>query len=170
MAVTNMKPKAEEVHTAKTIEKAMIGYLRERGFNLIIPNFYLNPWFESDLLAINNKLISYEYETKISKSDFKADFKKENIHGYNKHKLMEGRVSKFEGSPNLNSCWRPNFFYFLCPDGLIDPKDVPGREGLLYVKDGAIITVKRAKKIHEELTPLKIFQKTAHSLSHRFIK
>lgn len=45
----------------------------ERRSNLVFPNIYIGSW-EADILEITKSGYTYEYEVKISKSDFKADF------------------------------------------------------------------------------------------------
>lgn len=53
-----------------------MSYAKGTELDLIIPNFYLNSPFEMDVCKITKAGIVYEYEIKISRSDFKNDFKK----------------------------------------------------------------------------------------------
>ena len=57
---------------------------------------------------------SYMIETKISRSDFLADFKKDH--------RQEGRGVG-------------NYRYYACPTGLIKPEELPDKWGLIYVSD-----------------------------------
>jgi hypothetical protein len=72
------------------------------------------PW-ECDVLAVTKFGYAVEYELKISRSDFKADFKKP------KHKLFNkgqgGMISKF---------------WFVVPQGLVKKSEVPAYAGLMY--------------------------------------
>lgn len=61
------------------------------------------------LFCSNN---SYLIETKISRSDFLADFKKE-------HRVNGGLIG--------------NYRYYACPVGLIKPEELPEKWGLIYV-------------------------------------
>ena len=45
------------------------------GRDIVIPNFYYD-WYEMDLFRLTHSGIIYEYEVKISRADFKADFEK----------------------------------------------------------------------------------------------
>lgn len=101
----------------------------------IVPNVYIYNW-ESDILAVNiNSKYITEYEIKISKSDFKADFKKKN-----KHQLLTSKNKK-------ESC--PNYFYYVSPPGLIDKKDIPDYAGLIEIGK-EVKYIKRAKLLHNK--------------------
>lgn len=57
---------------------------------------------------------SYMIETKISRSDFLADFKKP-------HRQEGGMIG--------------NYRYYACPEGLIKPEEIPEKWGLIYVPE-----------------------------------
>lgn len=82
---------------------------------IIIPNtkFFRN--FESDMIMIKDKMI-YEFEIKLSISDYMNDFKHKKI----KHKLY------MKGNEKI-----PNFFYFIMPKGMIQKDGIPEKYGLI---------------------------------------
>lgn len=94
-----------------------VNYMSNPEFK--IPGLYIYYW-ESDLILVSKAGYAYEFEIKISKSDFNADFKKTK-----RHKDMN--------NPQKDG---PNYFYYVCPEGVIDPNDVPKYAGLIYVKRG----------------------------------
>lgn len=95
------------------IEKAFVKHVRTvKKSNFVFPNIYIGG-FECDILEITKSNYSYEYEVKISISDFKADTKKK---------------GKFDNP-------RTNYFYYIVPKGLISINDIPEYAGLIYVKD-----------------------------------
>lgn len=108
--------------------------------NLIVFNW------ESDSLFITRSGYIYECEIKISRGDFKQDFKKQK-----KHLILEGKD---------NTEQSPNYFYYVVPKDLIKVEEVPEYAGLIYVDviyniDGKIggypITfVKTAPIIHKD--------------------
>jgi hypothetical protein len=104
------------------------------GYHYRIFNSYIfrDNW-ESDFFCTNRDGYSFEMEVKVSRSDFKADFKKE------KHKLFQ--------SPPLDKVM-PNRFYFAVPEGLLTIDEVPVYAGLIYVKNSHAMIVKRAPFIH----------------------
>lgn len=147
-------------------------------------NSYIYKW-ECDYFSISNSGYAYEVEVKLTKSDFKADFRKTD-----KHKKLDsrGKLTTFKGhdqsiyikksyavelgleisrwdkdksndqkisvinctSINIKEARIPNRFYYACPFGLIDPKDIPDYAGLLYVNDlGIIEEVKNAPLLHK---------------------
>lgn len=73
--------------------------------------------FEHDVLSISKSWLLTEFEVKISKSDFKADFTKSKTPYYQKK------------NPRMT----PNYFYYVCPANLIDIKDIPEYAWLIYV-------------------------------------
>lgn len=108
-------------------------FLSESTKRYELCNLFVYNW-ESDYLAITRSGIAYECEIKISKQDFLNDSKK-----HNKHLIIsEGRLP--EG--------RPNYFYYVVPEGLISAEDVPEHAGLIYALPYGIQYVKEAKKVH----------------------
>jgi len=95
--------------TTLDIEKAFVKNIRVARNNFVFPNIYLGD-FECDVLEITKSMYAYEYEVKISVSDFKADKKKK---------------GKFDNP-------RTNYFYYIVPKGLIDIDMLPDYAGLIY--------------------------------------
>ena len=67
---------------SKNIESALAMYLYEKQHSPITTRFTGYGLSECDVISISKANYIYEYEIKISRSDFKVDFNKE------KHKLM----------------------------------------------------------------------------------
>lgn len=139
-----------------------------------IDNLYVFRW-ESDKLIKTRSGYYYEFEIKISKSDFKNDFK----HKTDKHHLLKAmltgekytltfyrewevnknRYVSFEAFEKSRQCSRyitdkqkkPNYFYYVVPENMITAEDVPEYAGLIYVTDyGWLKTVKKAPLLHKE--------------------
>lgn len=107
---------------------------------LVVPNLYFrNCPYESDAVVIMKSGLSYEYEIKCSRADFKREFKDTNK--IMKHRHTSGRAAER---------YRPNYFYYICPEDLIRPDEllIDGY-GLAYVNGYYIKTIKKAKKIHD---------------------
>ena len=108
-----------------------------------ITNLYVYGW-ESDYLAITKSMIAYEVEIKISRPDFKNDFK---------NKQDGSMIGKFPKGSSM-----PNYFYYAVPDGLIGADEVPDYAGLLYVQPWGITFVKQPKKLTDEkFDPVKLY-------------
>lgn len=93
---------------------------------------------EADFFCISKTGYATEFEIKVSKSDFKADFKKKKKH---------------EKYADKSRTYKPNRFYYVVPDGLIDVKDVPTYAGLIYICESASAPMKYVKKaplLHRE--------------------
>lgn len=87
---------------------------------------------EMDVMSIKSEWL-YEYEVKISRSDFAADRKKK------KHKFT-GHGDKSILVPK----WNPNYFYYVCPEGMIAETEIPQYAGLYYIIDGELCRIKKA--------------------------
>ena len=109
---------------SKKIEKALAMNLYEKGHSPISTHVTGCGLAECDVISISKADFIYEYEVKISKSDFKADFKKK------KHKLMTERKSVNESK---NFYFIANYFYFVVPENLISIDDIPEYAGLIYL-------------------------------------
>jgi hypothetical protein len=81
---------------------------------------------------------------KISKSDFKADFKKEK-----KHLLLE---TKYNGKSLTDNDLCPHYFFYAVPEGLIDVSEVPEYAGLVYATTyyPYVKWVKKPPLLHKE--------------------
>lgn len=108
-------------------------------------NLYVfsNSW-ESDYLSLTKSGYLYEGEVKISKSDFKADFKKEK-----KHILLE---TKYNGKSLTDNDLCPHYFFYAVPEGLIDVSEVPEYAGLVYATTyyPYVKWVKKPPLLHKE--------------------
>jgi len=143
---------------------------------LFLPNVHLSGWWECDVLGVTKAGYMYEFEIKMSKSDFKADFNK----GVDGHTAARRRG--FKWTREVRTCdeakrkWEeatrpllkhdlmaggdvsgPTCFFFCTPEGLLDPKDIPDHAGLLefpFSEDargwrwGHLNTIKKAPRLH----------------------
>lgn len=104
---------------------------------------------ESDFFCVSKSGYVIEVEIKISRSDFKNDFKKTLSDGNNKHQHLKS-----------TSTYKPNKFYFAVPEGLIKKEEVPDYAGLIYIhekisefsgkKTYSFTDVKHPKFLHKE--------------------
>lgn len=121
--------------------------------------------WESDFFVQKDNGYSYEFEVKISRSDFLSDKKK-----VEKHLILEnGRYQKKATESTYNyqtrmwdnqeiitdeeHTFRPNKFFYVVPEGMIKADEVPAYAGLMYVpieRHKDIVTVKDAPFIHKE--------------------
>lgn len=90
--------------------------------------------WEMDVMSISRSGSLYEFEVKISRSDFKADFKK-------------GKMEVYFGLQRSEK-WCPNYFSYVCPEYLIALNDIPSAAGLYYFKEGEITCIRKARKLH----------------------
>lgn len=140
------KNKEDIKYTEETIQKALRhNFLNPNSVKYFTENLNIYNW-ESDTIKFTKSGYVYEFEIKISKADFKNDFKNKK----KKHSLLEDK--------NNENKDRPNYFYYVVPDGLINIEDIPEYAGLLYVHFTTIgnnvpysqfIEVKKAPQLHK---------------------
>lgn len=129
----------------KFLLNAVSNYARGQGHYAIIPNWYLLKGIEIDVFSIKGKNI-YDFEVKISRGDFVRDGKK------GKHGLIKrGR-------------YPANFFYYVCPAGMIKRAEVPDYAGLLWVNDKGYVRQRKAAKRLRGHSPERYFERIARKL------
>lgn len=122
----------KEIQT--TICKAEI----QKGNN-VAENF--NYFFagELDVISVNKSCYVNEFEVKVSRADFKADAKKGKWWTYN---------AALNGSA-VAMPYAPNYFTYVCPEGLIKEDDLKTYQGLIYIVDGQPVVIRKPKLIHK---------------------
>lgn len=115
------KTDKEEIKWSEELIQQQLRYnfLSPSSVKYFTENLNVYDW-ESDVLKITKSGYAYEFEIKISRGDFKNDFK----HKKKKHLLLENKENKAK---------MPNYFYYVVPEGLITEEEVPEYAGLIYV-------------------------------------
>ena len=136
------------------IQNIVYRWANRKGHQSIIPNIYVYSW-ESDMISITKAGYLHEYEIKITKSDFKADMKKQK-----KHQILEKGLTAN----------RPNYFWYVCPDCIIKYEDIPAYAGVIYIGENYIRWNKRRKAplLHKEKVREYILQKMINSFTAKY--
>lgn len=129
-----------------TIEKRLILHSEMTGQTLVAKNIYLYDRWESDILSVSYNDKATEIEIKRSRSDFLADFKKEEKH----YQTSNG--------------YGANYFYFACPRDLIKPDEIPEYAGLIWVHSSGAWVKKKAPQLHNDLMSYKQLKKVAERI------
>lgn len=158
-------------------EKELIKAYRDsewQRYELVAPNIYPDWQFkEMDILCIRKSGFVDEIEVKLTKSDFKADFKKTVCiecepyrKGRDTHLTRWNDENKHEClQKGLNIC---NYFSFLMTEELAEKCDIPDYAGL-YVCDGRWIRqIKKAKRLHSRKISMELKYKIARKMAYRF--
>lgn len=113
---------------AREIQRRIMadGYKRQ---SFTCPNYTPRDWFECDVIEVKKSGLVAEYEIKLSRADFKADTRKyirrwsRDMQDYaERHK----HPSLAAGDPK-----GPNYFWFVCPSGVLTAQDMPPFAGLM---------------------------------------
>lgn len=108
--------------------------------------------WEVDLFSVNKQGMTYEFEVKISRSDFLRDKKKKKWAMYEWKKKVK----------------LPNYMAYVCPTGLIRVEEIPPFCGLFYYENGEITEIKSPNKIHDTVKDFnEINMKIARMYSQR---
>lgn len=160
--------------TANEIQHIIINSLAERSFQIFSTNTDSALSFEADVIGINPNGYIYEYEVKLSRSDFKAEFRNK-VH---KHKMLSEKKATHEyavyekGKKTLKMKTHiqiANRFYFACPTDLIKLDEIPSYAGLIYVSKSGVEIIKNAPLLHKNKANTRIFKRLATVLSQRII-
>jgi len=158
--------------TSKQIEKVIIKNLADRQFPIYLPNYQNRGFSEADVLGISKSGQMYEFEIKISRSDFLADF----TNKQHKHKLLSERKAlytypKWKRGKQTNETYDlivlPNRFYYTCPEGLIKEEELPEYAGLVYISENKYTEIKSAPLLHHHKANEIIYKNIATILSER---
>lgn len=148
------KPRvAVRLHTEESIQKALWmrkPILRNPQYEMF--NLMVYAW-ESDYLAITKGGRVYEVEIKVSHADFlnEAKHKEKKMQLLGSLKMTEEEFYGFKTFNGDQPMPKPNYFYYVCPQGVIAPEEVPEFAGLLYITDDdGFITVKPAPELHRK--------------------
>lgn len=116
--------------------------------------FIFYAW-ESDYLIVSNSGYVYECEIKISHSDFLN----ENKHKSQKMRLLKGEemtVSQYNHYEEYGieiddkPMMKPNYFWYVCPEGVISESECPEFAGLMYITNsGTFRCIKYAPCLHK---------------------
>lgn len=89
--------------------------------------------WECDVFSVNRGGYTYEFEVKISRSDFLRDKKKK----------------KWTCAYSIMEENTPNYMSYVCPEGLIKLEEIGEFSGLYYFKDGSITEVRGPSLRHK---------------------
>lgn len=116
--------------TEELIIEVLAKYTDERRFPYQLPRSFIYNW-ECDFWTMTGGGETREFEIKISRSDYLIDAKKD------KHSKCE-----------LGA----NYFYYVCPEGMISKDEVDKRYGLIYVTEAhRIILAKKPRKLNNNV-------------------
>ena len=123
----------------RDLQNALYEYASMSKQRLITPNVRLYGKRESDLLTVSKAGFITEYEIKVSRSDFLADFRRKR----KKHIYLKG-AKTFKTRT-------PNYFYFAVPEVLSNNLfgNVPYYAGLVIVSENGLVAIKnKAPRLH----------------------
>lgn len=160
---------------SKDIQGAMMMDLYMKGYTPIVTNYTGKGLHECDVLAISKADLIYEFEVKISRSDFRKDFTKEHKHRLLLERKGISKYDKYKNGKRLDEqvSWFniPNYFSYLVPKDLISVEEVPEYAGLIYIYDDykTIEWVKRPPKLHDHRADDSLIRSIVHNLTCKFI-
>jgi len=154
-----------KVANTRDIEMSIMKEFHQRRCMPIAPSIVLPHGWEADVAALTKTGFCHEFEIKVSRSDFLADFAKGGYHGdkRNKHERMKARIHE-------KGCWIPNYFWFCSPIGVLKETDIPDYAGWFeiefietdwhYYKSSLMVARerKRALRLHKNKTDSQFLQ------------
>jgi hypothetical protein len=159
--------------TAFDIQNTLAMDCFDRGHVMTVPNNTTGILSEADLLSLTPTHFIHEFEIKLSKSDFRADFKNKHF----KHQKFGQLLTQDEEEKKPYYC--PNYYWFVMPENLLPLESIPDYAGLIYVKERehknlfgtlkvGLETVKRAPRLHSTKLEDKWIEKLHNTLKNRY--
>jgi len=149
-----------------------------KGYSPMVTNFKGRGLCEADVLGITPADYIVEFEIKRSRSDYRADFKKEHKHkclsegdGYN---LYDRRVKGKKTGDKTVWFKIPNRFYYVCERDLIKKEEIPTYAGLIYIykdakNDVRSYVAKKAPLLHKQKADADLILSIAKNLTAKFV-
>jgi len=138
-------------------------FFRRVAHNWIFPNFSPVGWFECDLFSVSKAGYFYEHEIKTSRSDFLND--------QHKCRVVDGKErTKYDLLLNGHTKG-PSQFYYLVPQDLLQPEDIPIFAGLKYIltaRNNRLATIKQAPTLHRVKVQEEIVRQIQVASYYRF--
>lgn len=164
-----MKRVIASIDTNEIIDKLCREYYLK---NTIAHNSYCwSNYFESGFFRITNAGYMTEYEVKVSRSDFKADFQK-----YSGTKVIRdenGEVTdiekQFKHDTIKNGGSGLKNFYFCTPKGLLDLEEIPEHCGLIEFNNSELYAGFSQMRVIKKAPSLKKAKKASDSMLKRII-
>lgn len=161
----------------KEIQQKIYNWYADTSIS-IVPNFTPAGWWECDIFRVLKSGYTHEYEIKLSKSDYMADFKKQivvaerlNKPPIYKHDLLK---RKCDVGPN-------RFSFVFGSVALLNSVEVPDYAGILVHKEihaltfsgereiyFALRSIRNAPLLHKKKVEDKVMEQVNKSLYHRF--
>lgn len=133
--------------TGKEIQKIVGKDRLLAGHRFVAENISYVVAHEMDVMSISRRML-YEYEVKISRSDFLADKKKRKFKNFG-----------IADNAFYTSLHMPNYFSYVCPNEMIEKSEIPDYAGLFYIVHDELYEIKAPIKLHNIKRDLDFIQK-----------
>lgn len=147
----------------------LMTFIRKTPNEVVIPNFYFG-WYEMDVFRLTPSGFVTEYEIKTSRADLKGDFKKSRFVQIDS-KDPTDKIEIFKHEEIEKGSYKANKFFFVVPEGLVKPEEIPKHCGLIYFKKTKTYkefkVVQQAKFLHKNKFEESGFKDLCKSLSWR---
>lgn len=129
---------------------------------------------ECDVISISKSGYVYEYEIKVSRSDFKADFKKtwkhEKLINLEPLRILDEWMNGKKTGGKVTQVIIPNYFYYVTPPGMLKVDEIPPYAGLgEETGESWIRIIKKAPKLHKHKATDRLIKSIAHNLTCKLL-
>ena len=148
--------------TERDIQKVLFNQFVDnrhtRKFRIAAPNIHMYPRWESDFLGLTSHGYLHEFEIKLNKADYLADFNKKR-----KHQTLGSYFRSRSETFRI-----PKRFYYVIHGFHLSGGELPDYAGLIYVNGGVITKVRTAPDLPAMKITNKQTAKFATSLCYRY--
>lgn len=147
------------------MQDALYFFCDRKRHRFMVPNVQVFGW-ESDFISVTRDDFVYEYEIKISRSDFLLDLQK-----HRHHQLAHLYAGESSGLWPGTGRRGANYLYYAAPTGMLAADEIPTHAGLITIAENGLSQIARsAPKLHKDKLPEHHRQWLERSLTNRFWK
>lgn len=154
--------------TEQEVQNALWFELRQKGHDLICPNYTPLGWFECDVFSVTKSGYFFEHEIKLTVSDFRADVHKQRdewVSGWGPDQVRN--TDKKHDLINGANIAGPRAFFYVAPEGMLTAEQVPAWAGLMEASYGNEWSAKEQKILPTKTIGLKVLKEAPKLHKHK---
>lgn len=162
--------------TERAVQNALFWMLRQKGHQMIVPNYTPSGWWECDVASVTAAGSLHEYEVKLTVPDFRADAAKsmggERVFDRETRKWGKSEVLMKRFALEHGAAQGPQRFYYVLPNRVVEDAEVPEFAGIIRIfVIGRRIVLTEARKpatLHREKVPAHVLEHMRSVFYHRY--
>lgn len=141
-----------------------------KSLRLVVPNWSPEDWFECDVWGVTNAGMAWEFEIKVTRSDFRKDASKAPGSLFTGGHRVLRTTQDCKYSRLASGDYRgPNNFVYVAPRGIIPREEVPVWAGLWeFVPGEGLEKVLKAQRLHKSPVSEREVERARTAIYYRY--